>query len=81
MSCGIGHRSGSDSTLLWLWGRPAVAAMIRPLAWVLPYATGVAVTREKKKLINKLKVIEKIMVYSIPKKVMNLTSRHRYSFS
>lgn len=48
MSCGIGHRSGSDSTLLWLWGRPAVAAMIRPLAWVLPYATGVAVTREKK---------------------------------
>ena len=27
MSCGVGHRHGSDSTLLWLWCRQAVAAL------------------------------------------------------
>ena len=28
--------------LLWLWHRPAAAAPIRPQAWELPYAPGVA---------------------------------------
>ena len=27
-----------DPVLLWLWGRPAAAALIRPLAWELPHA-------------------------------------------
>ena len=31
-----------DLALLWLWCRPAAAALIRPLAWELPYAAGVA---------------------------------------
>ena len=35
--------------MLWLWCRPADAALIRPLARELPYATGVAVKRKKKK--------------------------------
>ena len=40
MSCDIGHRCSLD--LAWLWHRPAAAAPIRPLAWELPYAEGVA---------------------------------------
>ena len=36
MSCGVGHRCGSDPALLWLWCRPAAAALILPLAWELP---------------------------------------------
>ena len=31
-----------DLALLWLWHRPTAAALIRRLAWKLPYATGVA---------------------------------------
>ena len=31
-----------DLALLWLWCRPAAAALIQPLAWELPYAMGVA---------------------------------------
>ena len=32
-----------------LWCRPAAVAPIGPLAWELPYATGEALTRQKKK--------------------------------
>ena len=39
MSCGVGHRCGLDPLLLWLWRRPA---LIWPLAWERPYATGAA---------------------------------------
>ena len=42
MSCGIGYRLSLDPMLLWLWCRPAAVALIRPLAWALPYATDVA---------------------------------------
>ena len=49
MSCGVGHRHGSDPALLWLWGRPAAGALIRPLAWELPYAVDAALKRERKK--------------------------------
>ena len=38
-----------DPTLLWLWCRPATAALIQPLAWELPYATGAALKRPPKK--------------------------------
>ena len=49
MSCSVGHRQGLDLALLWpwLWHRPAAAAPIRPLAWELPYASGVALRRKK----------------------------------
>ena len=48
MSCGIGRSCGSDPVLLWLWYRPAATAPIQPLAWELPYVTGVAQKRPKK---------------------------------
>jgi len=46
-SCMVGHRCGSDLVVSWLWCRSAVAALIRPLAQELPYATGVAVKEKK----------------------------------
>ena len=49
MSCGIGHRRGSDPELLWLWCRPVAIALIQPLAWEPPYATGAAPQRQKAK--------------------------------
>ena len=51
MSCGIGHRHGSDLVLLWLWHRLAAAALIGPLAWEPPYAVGVP-PQKKDKTIN-----------------------------
>ena len=52
MSCGVGHRHGSDPALLRLWYRPAATALIRPLAWEPPYAAGAdqeTAKRQKKK--------------------------------
>ena len=49
MSCGVGRRCGSDPALLWLWWRLAAVAPIQPIAWELPYATGAALKKEKKK--------------------------------
>ena len=34
--------------MLRLWYKPAAVALIRPLAWKLPYATGLALKRKKK---------------------------------
>ena len=34
--------------LLWLWRRPVVVALIRPLAWEPPYAEGMALKSKKK---------------------------------
>ena len=45
----IGHGCGSDPELLWLWCKPTAKALIRPLAWELPYASGVALKKKKKK--------------------------------
>ena len=39
--------------VLWLWCRPAAAALIRPLAWDLPHAVGAALKDKKKKDKNK----------------------------
>ena len=49
-----------DPTLLWLWCRPATAALIQPLAWEPPYVIGMALksknrnkqTKKKKKTTN-----------------------------
>ena len=38
-----------DLALLWPWCRLAAAALIGPLAWELPYATGAALKSKKKK--------------------------------
>ena len=40
-----------DLALLWLWRRPVAVALIRPLAWELPYATGVSLKSKKGKEI------------------------------
>ena len=47
MSCGVGCRCGSDSTLLWLWCRLAATAVIQPLAWERSYTTVVALKCKK----------------------------------
>ena len=52
VSCGVGHRSGSDPALLWLGLRPAAAAPIQPLAWEFSYAVGAAL--KSRKIKNKL---------------------------
>ena len=51
LSCGVGHRRGSNWALLWpcLWHKPGAVAPIQLLAWELPYASGVALKRKKKK--------------------------------
>ena len=49
MSCGIGHRHGSDPMLLWLWYRLATATLIRPLAWELPCGEGAALKNKEKR--------------------------------
>ena len=47
VTCGVDCRHGSDPVWLWLWWRLAAVAMIRPLAWELPYATGVAINSKQ----------------------------------
>ena len=45
-SCGVGHRRGSAATLLWC--RLAAVALILPLTWTLPCATGAALKKKKR---------------------------------
>jgi len=52
MSCGLGHRCGSDPTLLWLWCRLVAAALMPPLAWELSYALGVALKRQQQQKLK-----------------------------
>ena len=49
MSCGVGHRLGSDLVLLWLWCRLEATALIEALAWEQPYVMGGALKKKKKK--------------------------------
>ena len=55
MSCGVGHKHGSDPTLLWLQHRLAAIALIQPLDWEPPYAIGVALKEKKEKKKKKRK--------------------------
>ena len=57
MSCGVGHKRGSDPELLWLWCRLAAAAPIRPLAGEPPYAAGVSKEKAKRQKKEKKKDI------------------------
>ena len=52
MSCTVGHGCSSDLALLWLWHRPAAAALIRPLALELPYPEGAAPPQKTEKDMN-----------------------------
>ena len=49
VSCGVGHRRGLGTTLLWLWRRRATTVPIQPLAWKPPYAAGAALKRQKER--------------------------------
>ena len=61
MSCGVGHRCGSDPVLLWY--RPAAIAPIRPLAWEPLYARGAALKRPKKKFLKEImKTLKEIRI-------------------
>ena len=51
MSCGVGYRLDLDPALLWLWCKLVATTPIRPLAWELPYAVGMALKSKKKKEI------------------------------
>ena len=55
VSCGVGHRRGSDPVLLWC--RPAAVVPLQPLAWEFPYTVGVDLKRQKKKKKKKKKTI------------------------
>ena len=48
MCCGKGSRHGSDPALLWLWCRLAAVALIRRLAWELPYVMGAPPQKKQK---------------------------------
>ena len=65
MSCGVGCRHGSDSALLWLWCRPEATAPIRPLAWELPYAMGVALKKKRKALLSKNYITVQYVPFSL----------------
>ena len=58
MSCGVGCRCGSDPVLLWLWRRPAAAALIGPLAWEPPVAQEMEKRQKRKEKGEKSKVSE-----------------------
>ena len=55
MSYGVGCRCGSHPMLLWLWHRLVATALIRPLPWEPPHASGVAPKKTKKKKKKKKK--------------------------
>ena len=48
MTCGVGHRHSLDLALLWLWHRLVATALIQPLAWESPHATGGAALKRQK---------------------------------
>ena len=60
-SCTVGCRCSSDPVLLCMWCRPVAAAPVQPLAWVLPYAIGVASKKAKKK---EKKIIAMILLFT-----------------
>ena len=43
------HRCGLDPVLLWLWCRLTAVALIGPLAWEHPYASGVTLKKKKER--------------------------------
>ena len=73
MSCGVGHRCGSDSELLWLWCRLAAVVLIRLLAWELPYAACVALKSKIIIIITIMYLITYASVY-ISKHILSYIS-------
>ena len=63
VSCGVGHRSGSDPTLLW--HRLAAIAPIRLLACEFPYAMSAALKKKKERKKKKHKIVDICVQISI----------------
>ena len=66
--------------MLWLWHRPVPTALIRPLAWAPPYATGAApekAKRPKKKKEKKILNLEKTATIEIQRNIILDKQRHR----
>ena len=68
VSYGVGHRHGSDPVLLWLWCRLAATALIGPLVWEPPYATGEALEKTKRQKKNAYKLTAKRQVTQLKNK-------------
>ena len=49
MSYAVCRRRSLDPVFLWLWRRPAVTALVQPLAWKPPYAVSATLNRQKTK--------------------------------
>ena len=64
---------GSDLMLLWLQRRPAAVALIKPLDWEPPYATGAALKSKKKKKKKKKQVSTFIIHKQETKKIYQET--------
>ena len=47
VSCGVGHRWGSDTKSLWLWRRLAATTPTGPLVWEPSHTTGAALKDKK----------------------------------
>ena len=60
MSCGVGHRHGSDPTLLWLWHKLAAVAPIQPLGQELSDATGAELKRQNQLINSKINKIHSV---------------------
>ena len=81
VSCGVGHRHGSDLVLLQLWCRPTAAAPIQPLAWEPAFAAGAALEktkRQKKKAKGMKKYLLFFRVGSV--KTKTKTKKNCYKF-
>ena len=87
--CGVGHRQCLDPTLLWLWHGLAVAALIHPLAWEVPYASSVALKSKKYIYIYNLPTEGTLMVICIlfrvqfikPIVLINKTLKIKFSYT
>ena len=55
--------------MLWLWHRPAAAALIQSLAWQPPYAARAALKGKKKKVLFQIEE-NKLLTKSSPRKLM-----------
>ena len=71
MSCGVGHRCGSDLVFFWLWCRLATVAPIGHLAWEPPYAPGAALKKTKRQKTNKQNLTA-VVFHCLPTRVLSL---------
>ena len=67
VSCSKGHSCVLDPALLWLWCRPAAAALVQPQTWELPYAVECGLKKEKNKIKRRNENDENKVILDKPK--------------